>query len=221
MEIDYSCENMVKEISQFSDYLSELNPYQIAKLKDYINRFMAYMYTDLNKTLIGSQELFEAGKIKKDQILSLEQMKSTDLLRYERVYGLIEQHETSSTNKGFTSKLTDTEIENLYFQLTDKGFIDNKTELGNFKAIFKNKPLPKDFIKIKWIHLTPKKAKNQTSLREFLKAVMIFTTGNPPKDILNNCFTDAKGKPIELGKPYKGANIDHLSKKFKQMINPI
>jgi hypothetical protein len=93
METDNSCENMVKEIDQFSDYLSNLNPYQIAKLNDYINRCTARIYADINLRLLGSQQLYNEGKITKDQILTLDQMKSEDLLRYERVYGLIEQHE--------------------------------------------------------------------------------------------------------------------------------
>lgn len=63
---------------------------------------------------------------------------------------LKEQEQTTITLKpkltGFQSSLTDKQIENLYSQMNSNFF---EATPDNFKAIFKSKPLPPDFVPIK------------------------------------------------------------------------
>jgi len=52
---------------------------------------------------------------------------------------------------GLKSNLEPHQVEILYNQLIDNYIIDKHTNPNHFKAIFKDEPLPKDFIKIKWL----------------------------------------------------------------------
>lgn len=78
--------------------------------------------------------------------------------KVEFIQQLISNEESgvSSLNQesksGFNNNYTDEQIINLFNQLKDKyKYIDNNTDLENFKAIFDNNQLPEDFKKINWI----------------------------------------------------------------------
>ncbi len=74
---------------------------------------------------------------------------------------------TKPTLTGFQSSLTDPQIQTL-FELLKGSYIDKNTNPDHFKAIFRNKPLPKD-IKIQWIDKGKTRHEpNKQTLFEFL-----------------------------------------------------
>lgn len=107
---------------------------------------------------------------------------------------------SSSKNKeitGFQSSLTLSQIENLYKQL--QGTYINTT-IENFNLIFKDKQLPDNFIKIRWILLTIQNKPHKTALREFITLIL---KQQPKQSMIDNLFTDKKGNSIILAKPKK------------------
>ncbi|HAQ19233.1 MAG TPA: hypothetical protein DCR40_08380 [Prolixibacteraceae bacterium] len=123
--------------------------------------------------------------------------------------------ELNTASYGFKSLLTEKQIDAFYEKMQDLYF---NTTIENFKAIFSNRLLPNGFEKIKWIDKNNKKKPNQTSLREFLKATMVFSSNEPPQDLINNCFTDSNGQKIILAKFKKDSYTIHYHKKFTSWI---
>jgi hypothetical protein len=148
----------------------------------------------------------EEGKILEREDILKELLQNKDIM------------EENNTGKGFLSNLTDTQIDNLYKKLITGKYIDKNTILKDFKAVFNNELLPKNFKKIKWILMSRVKKPHQTSLREFLRVTMLFMKKEPDQDTIDWCFSDIHGNNIVLGKNKTTASTEYWTKKFKLMV---
>lgn len=124
----------------------------------------------------------------------------------------------NKNGKSFNSNLNENQIKSLFEKLLKNKYIDESTNFDHFKEIFKNMQLPLGFKKVKWINENLRKKSNQTSLRAFLKATMIFETKEPDQLTIDSCFTDRHGEKIVLSKFKKSASTERWDKKFKAMI---
>lgn len=174
-----------------------------------------------NLYFIGNNKITEFNKELYNTLQGIEDREEGKLQEREDILKEIHQRGETindyTTRQGFQNTLTDKQIEILYNKLKGK-YIDNNTNLNDFKAIFKNELLPPDIKKVKWIFLNQKKGPNQTSLREFLKATMQFKTKEPDQNIIDNCFTDSKGDKLILGKNKASVYTERWAKKFRAMI---
>jgi hypothetical protein len=149
----------------------------------------------------------EEGKILEREDFLKELLQNKDIIK------------ENNTLQGFLTKLSDTQIDNLYKKLIADKYIARDTILIDFKAIFKNELLPKNFKKIKWISMSRGKKPHQTSLREFLKATMVFIAKEPDQNAIDSCFTDSFGDKIVLGKNKSTPSTERWSKRFKSMVS--
>ncbi len=121
---------------------------------------------------------------------------------------------------GFNSNLSDKQIEKLFEKMKPK-FIDKKTNINHFAAIFSTEPLPVNFIRISWVDTTTRKDRgtksNQISLAGFLKFAMDYKHDKPDQIIINNCFSDFQGKDFILGNIKKDDYLKRKVNKFKEM----
>jgi len=171
-----------------------------------------------NMYFLGSLKITEFNKVLNCVLAHIENKEEGRIQERADILKEIQPKKKNITRKGFQSTLTDEQIKFLYNKVKGE-YIDDKTFLKDFKAIFKTEQLPKSFIKVKWIFLNPKKRAHQTSLREFLKAAMQFETKEPDQNIIDNCFTDSNGDKLILGKNKVSAYTERWAKRFKTMIS--
>jgi hypothetical protein len=115
-----------------------------------------------------------------------------------------------SLNTGFQSSLPDEQIQNLFDQLKCK-YIDRNTNQDNFKAIFKNEPLPAGFIPIKRV----KKFTN-TLLAYFVYELFYKENQTDYWHIAVSCFDKAKNLKQSLRNAYE-YNPDRKPKGYKDI----
>jgi len=124
-------------------------------------------------------------------------------------------------SRGFNSNLSDEQIETLFKKMKSK-FIDEKTDINYFTAIFSTEELPSNFKKIKWVDTTTRKDRgkhsNKSSLGAFLNFTMVLKSINPDQTIVNNCFSDIHDKDLIIGNLKNDAYFKRKINKFKEMI---
>jgi uncharacterized phage infection (PIP) family protein YhgE len=136
-----------------------------------------------------------------------------------------ESNETNNMNdiQGLCTKHTPGQIENLFAELKNEGFIATETESKDFQSAFDTSPIPSNFSPIKW-------NKSETLFTYFIREVADISDNPSLWKVARHCFTRKDGKPfknlrqaasnykINYGdKPKYHERIDAVMEKIKEI----
>jgi hypothetical protein len=149
------------------------------EIKNYVKSYKAelldiFKRLDNTEKVLFQNELLRQSKDEPIHFLDDSEIKSSsnkywiELKEYIETLNITTPKVTKTERIGFLSSLTDNQIESL-FELLKGKYIDKNTNIGHFKAIFKNGKLPPD-CSIKWL-------KTNVLLAYFIKS--LFHSDNP------------------------------------------
>lgn len=164
---------------------------------------------------LGASKVIEFNNALGDSLSYIEIKEGGKVLERKEIIKELNQKGKNIARKGFKTELTHERIKTLFEALKGE-YIDKGTKLKNFTAVFRDSPLPEDFLEVKWILENREGRPHKTALREFLTFVL---GKSPNQKITTDCFLDRYGMVIQLSKPKVSQASNHyifFQKLFKE-----